>query len=131
MAKRGPATQGKPTAPSAQTMPAPEASPASSLVTMSRPRKTERGLEMRTKPGASDDEVANELLIVFGENLSAARIKAGLRQSELAAQAGLSQQYLSRIEMGRQNVAFRTMVVLAGALGQEVVAMLQHPTLKR
>ena len=100
---------------------------ASASDAKSGPRKTGRGPALRTKPSASDDEVANELLIVFGENVTAARMKAGLKQSELAAQISLTQQYLSRIEMGRQNVTLRTMVTVARALGQEVIAMLQRP----
>ena len=109
MAKRRSSEPGTP------TQPAPPAKPAakSASTPQSRPRKTGRGTALRIKPSASDDEAANELLIVFGENVTAARMKAGLKQSELAAEISLTQQYLSRIEMGRQNVTLRTMVALA------------------
>lgn len=38
----------------------------------------------------------------FGNNLRAARLKAGLKQLDVAAQTGLTQQYLSLIEAGQQ-----------------------------
>jgi HTH-type transcriptional regulator/antitoxin HipB len=69
---------------------------------------------------------ATDLQAVFGENLKAARLKAGLKQSELAEKTGLTQQYLSLIETGRKNVTLRTMMELAKIVGQEVSVMLRR-----
>ena len=71
---------------------------------------------------------AVDLQVTFGSNVSAARLAAGLTQHELAQRAGMSQQYLSRIELGQINLTLRSMSQLAAELGQDVVCMLSRPT---
>ena len=73
---------------------------------------------------APDDLVPEEMQAIFGENLKAARLKCGLKQSEVAEQAGLTQQRLSKIENGRLNLTLRTMVRLANVVDHNVSAML-------
>jgi hypothetical protein len=47
------------------------------------------------EPPKSDEPIPDDLRIVFGQNLRAARVKAGLTQAQLAERTGLTQQYVS------------------------------------
>lgn len=63
----------------------------------------------------------------FGASLRAARLKAGMRQSDLAALTGVEQNHISKIEHGLINVTLDTMTVLARALGMDVRVLLAQP----
>lgn len=83
------------------------------------------------KPGPGgtredDDPLTEELRRNFGENLRNARVKAGMTQGQLADRANLTQQYISLVEIGRQNLTLSTMAMLARIFGQDVVAMLRR-----
>ena len=67
-------------------------------------------------------DVRNE----FGKNLRAARIRAGLTQAQVAHRTGLTQQYVSLIEAGRQNLTLSTMTALAEVIGHEVKIVLRR-----
>jgi len=77
------------------------------------------------EPPKSEEPVPDDSRSVFGQNLRAARIKAGLTQAQLAEQTGLTQQYVSLVEAGHQNITIHTMAALARAVGQDVSAMLR------
>ena len=64
----------------------------------------------RSHPAESNPD---DLVAIFGANLKAARLKAGLTQGELAERAGLLQQYVSLVETGKQNVTLTTAKALA------------------
>ena len=85
-----------------------------------------KSVKAATKTPPTDD-VSLELQAIFGENLKAARVKSGLNQRQLAALTGLSQQYLSQIEQGQQNVTLRTVELLAKVLARDVGTMLRRP----
>ena len=57
------------------------------------------------KPSAgnsdSDEPDPDDLVAIFGANLKAARMKAGLTQAQLAERSGLLQQYVSLVEIGK------------------------------
>ena len=74
--------------------------------------------------GEEDDPFTEELRRNFGENLRAARIEARMTQAQLADRAGLTQQYVSLVEIGRQNLTLSTMAMLARIFGRNVVTML-------
>ena len=76
-------------------------------------------------PSKRDEPVPDDSRRVFGENLRAARIKAGLTQAQLAERTSLTQQYVSLVEAGHQNITIHTMAALARAVGQDVSAMLR------
>ena len=63
--------------------------------------------------------------MIFGQNLRAARLKAGLKQSDVAARTGLTQQYLSLIEAGQQNITLKTMTLLAQVVDHDLRDMLR------
>jgi transcriptional regulator with XRE-family HTH domain len=60
------------------------------------------------------------IVVVFGEKLKAARLKTGLTQAQLAQGAGLLQQYISLIELGKQNVTLETAEALADVVDRDV-----------
>lgn len=63
---------------------------------------------------------------IFGEQLRAARLKAGLSQAGLGGRLGLSQQYISSVEAGHENLTLTTMVALARAIGYELIVALRR-----
>ena len=84
------------------------------------------------KPNAgksnSDEPDPDDLVATFGANLKAARMKAGLTQAQLAERSGLLQQYVSLVELGKQNVTLTTAQALAKVVHQNVSDMLRRPT---
>jgi transcriptional regulator with XRE-family HTH domain len=62
---------------------------------------------------------------VFGANAKAARLAAGLSQTQVAAQIGTSQSYYGQIERGTVNVTLETMEAIARAFGLDPASMLQ------
>lgn len=69
-------------------------------------------------------DAREDLQAISGENLKATRLQTGLKQSDMAGLTGLSQQRLSLIESGKQNLTLRTMMRLAHVVNQNVSAML-------
>jgi DNA-binding XRE family transcriptional regulator len=67
-----------------------------------------------------------DLQTIFGDNFRRARLNCRLKQSEVADRTGLTQQYLSLIEAGQQNITLKTMVLLAEIVGHDVAAMLRR-----
>jgi transcriptional regulator with XRE-family HTH domain len=62
---------------------------------------------------------------IFGQNVRAARIEAGRTQAQLAERTILTQQYVSLVEAGYQNISLDTTVALARAVGRDVNALLR------
>lgn len=58
-------------------------------------------------------------------NLRELRKKSGFPQDTLAAAAGISQTFLSQVETGRNNISVDKLEQIAGALGVDVVDLLQ------
>ena len=77
------------------------------------------------QPPKGNSPVPDDLRKIFGQNVRAARIKAGLTQAQLAARTGLTQQYVSLVEAGLQNITLDTMAALARAVGRDVSALLR------
>ena len=80
------------------------------------------------KPG---ELMPDDLFAIFGKNLRAARLKSGLKQLDVAEQTGLTQQRLSLIEAGRQNLTLKTMMRLAQVVDNDVSALLQRVQARR
>jgi DNA-binding XRE family transcriptional regulator len=75
---------------------------------------------------AKEEKIREEFQAVFGQHLKAARLKAGLKQSDVAARTGLTQQYLSLIEAGQQNITLKTMILLAEVVDRDIRDMLRR-----
>jgi predicted transcriptional regulator len=71
-------------------------------------------VELNASPDATGD--GSELQAHFGKTVREARQKAGLTQAALADQAGLTQQYIARIEAGQINPTLATMAAVARVL---------------
>lgn len=54
---------------------------------------------------------------VFGKNLCACRKKKGLTQESLGKNTGVSRAYINRLEKGKGNPTFKTVMRLADVLG--------------
>jgi DNA-binding XRE family transcriptional regulator len=91
-----------------------------------RPRKETPLPTLDAELCAAAERSQRELQRVFGVNLKAARLKADLKQAELAALTGLTQQYLSLVEAGRQNITIRTMTLLAKVVDHDLLRPSEH-----
>ena len=83
-----------------------------------------RRIKKQTPPCGPEDLLPDDFQAIFGENLKAARLKSGLKQSDVAEKAGLTQQRLSQIENGHQNLTLKTMVKLAAVVDHHISALL-------
>ena len=57
--------------------------------------------------------------VTSGTRIRERRVRAGMKQTELAHQAGISPSYLNLIEHNRRRIGGRTLLALAAALGVE------------
>ena len=77
-----------------------------------------------TQPSHADG-ARPDLQARFGEKLREARHKAKLTQATLAESAGLTQQYVAKIEAGQINPTLATMAAITRVLGTEIGDMLR------
>ena len=64
--------------------------------------------------------VKNPLCAKIGKEIRNIRRKQGLLQKELAKKLGVSQQFISRIEKGKENISLSTLNNISHTLGQKV-----------
>ncbi len=60
------------------------------------------------------------LLKKFGKNVKLARIKKDLSQDQLAEKLDITQNYISKIECGQQNMSLKKIAELADGIGVDV-----------
>lgn len=65
--------------------------------------------------GSADGE--RQLIIEFGRRLREARRRAGLSQAEVASRLGIRQSYVSRVELGTENITLSACARFAQAMG--------------
>ena len=65
--------------------------------------------------------------INFGRNLQAARKRLGLTQTEFAKRLGMTQGYISQVEIGAENLTLDSAAKLARSVGRELPEMLENP----
>jgi DNA-binding XRE family transcriptional regulator len=125
MAKDGPGTSSKPsrTRPDRKVRSPPIFVP---------PALVDKHVHEKQRPAAHPELCAEgersqlELQRIFGVNLKEARLKSALKQSDVATMTGLTQQYLSLIEAGQQNVTIKTMALLAKVVDHSLIHLLQE-----
>jgi len=61
--------------------------------------------------------MATDICIRFGKCVRELRVERGWRQLDLALQAGISENYVSEVELGQKEVCLRTIEALSNALG--------------
>jgi ribosome-binding protein aMBF1 (putative translation factor) len=81
------------------------------------PRKR-RTPSLRMQAKYISREMSEEFGLVFRD----ARLRAGLTQMDVAKQARVSQNYVSRLELGWLKLTLESMSLLAGIVGLNVVA---------
>lgn len=64
--------------------------------------------------------MARDVCVQFGERIRDLRTERGWRQIDLAEQAGISENYVSDLELGRKEVCLRTIKALSDAFGVTV-----------
>lgn len=77
----------------------------------------EKGIKIRQP---SKSKLNNQMREV-AKQIRDARINAGLKQVDLAKKLGVIQQYISRIETGRENCSIETLKQIADALNKNLI----------
>lgn len=76
--------------------------------------------KINIQPSRISTQPANGLSLEIAQKIIVARKQKGLRQEDLAKKAGISQQMISRIEKGKQNISIATLKKIAESLGCRV-----------
>jgi len=79
---------------------------------------------------AAAEAAPNDLQVLFGDNMRAARAKAGLTLRQMADLSGHTFQYLGKVERGQTNLTLGTMRDVAKVLGCEVSRMLRKASMR-
>jgi DNA-binding XRE family transcriptional regulator len=66
-----------------------------------------------------DAEPHDPICVAIGRKVREAREEAGLSQKELADRAGFCQQFISRIERGKENISLITLKKISKPFGKE------------
>ena len=64
--------------------------------------------------------MASEVCTALGLRIRQLRLKRGWRQLDLAEQAGINENYVSDLELGRKEVCLNTIKALAVAFGMTI-----------
>lgn len=64
--------------------------------------------------------MARDICILLGQRIRELRMAKNWRQIDLAEQAGINENYVSDLEIGKKEVCLRTLQALAGALGLKI-----------
>ncbi len=75
----------------------------------------ERGIKIRT-PKKPRDKISAEI----GQKIKEARLKKKVTQQQLAKRIGITQQMLSRVEIGMENLSLETIKKIANKLGGKI-----------
>ncbi len=66
----------------------------------------------------------NELLKQLGRNIKAERVRKGYTQESFAEKAGVSREYISRIERGQENMSILKILNIAEILDTDIKNLL-------
>ena len=66
----------------------------------------------------------NELLKHLGRNIKAERVRKGYTQESFAEKAGVSREYISRIERGQENMSILKILNIAEILDTDIKNLL-------
>jgi transcriptional regulator with XRE-family HTH domain len=69
--------------------------------------------------------VARDICISLGKRIRDLRKERGWRQIDLAEQAGINENYVSDLEIGKKEICLRTLQVVADALGLKTSELLK------
>lgn len=69
--------------------------------------------------------MARDICLRFGRRVRELRKERGWRQLDLAEQAGISENYVSDVELGRKEVCLRTIEALSKALDMDILDLMK------
>lgn len=69
--------------------------------------------------------MARDICTRFGRRIRELRKERGWRQLDLAEQAGISENYVSDLELGRKEVCLRTIEALSEALDMGILELMK------
>jgi transcriptional regulator with XRE-family HTH domain len=69
--------------------------------------------------------MARDICIRFGRRIRELRKERGWRQIDLAEQAGISENYVSDLELGRKEACLRTIEALSKALDTGILELMK------
>ena len=68
--------------------------------------------------------MASDICVALGDRIRDLRMARGWRQIDLAEEAGIHENYVSDLELGRKEICLRTLQTLARAFGMSVAKLL-------
>lgn len=74
--------------------------------------------------------MASDICILLGLRIRELRTAKGWRQIDLAEEAGINENYISDLEIGKKEICLRTMQALAGAFDLTLAELLQGVEIK-
>jgi transcriptional regulator with XRE-family HTH domain len=69
--------------------------------------------------------MARDVCVLLGEKIRTLRKARGWRQLDLAEHAGINENYVSDLELGRKEACLRTLAILARAFGIKLDELLR------
>lgn len=69
--------------------------------------------------------MARDICIALGKRIRQLRKERGWRQIDLAEEAGVHENYVSDLEMGRKEICLRTLQTVAKAFGMKTTNLLE------
>ena len=69
--------------------------------------------------------MARDVCVLLGQRIRELRKAQGWRQLDLAEQAGINENYVSDLELGRKEACLRTLSILAKAFGLRLDELLR------
>jgi XRE family aerobic/anaerobic benzoate catabolism transcriptional regulator len=69
--------------------------------------------------------MASDICILLGLRIRELRTAKGWRQIDLAEEAGINENYISDLEIGKKEICLRTIQALAGAFDLTLAELLQ------
>jgi XRE family aerobic/anaerobic benzoate catabolism transcriptional regulator len=69
--------------------------------------------------------MASDVCILLGQRIRKLRKARGWRQLDLAEQAGINENYVSDLELGRKEVCLRTLQTIADAFGIKIADLMK------
>jgi len=69
--------------------------------------------------------MASDVCILLGKRIRKLRLARGWRQLDLAEQAGINENYVSDLELGRKEVCLRTLATISRAFEMKLSELLR------
>jgi transcriptional regulator with XRE-family HTH domain len=69
--------------------------------------------------------MASDVCILLGQRIRKLRKARGWRQLDLAEQAGINENYVSDLELGRKEICLRTIQAVADAFGIKIADLMK------